>query len=195
MAQVFFKDKSKVFECNISVEGAMLSNTKARLRFEFDDDVNYIFNGKITEDGTCKVKVPAMKNTPFDTGIVTLEVISEETFFEPWSSDFNLKRSKNITVEVVEEEEEIEEKPKIRVETKIHTPYKDNISSDDKATIEEIMRSYTELSSDKKDIIKTIAESHKPSSTTKRMAKRLFKEVDDDIAKLYMYYSDMARNK
>jgi hypothetical protein len=42
-----------------------------------------------------------------------LEVIADDVYFEPWSSDFNVKTNKKVNVTV---SEQVEEKPKLRVQ-------------------------------------------------------------------------------
>lgn len=97
----FFTDKSEVFECKISLQGASYNNSKARLVLE-SDNMNFIFYGKINSEGKCTVPVNKLKNyLSEDTkGTVKLEVIAEDTFFEPWSDKFEVKTGKKVTVEV-----------------------------------------------------------------------------------------------
>lgn len=97
----FFTDKSEVFECKISLQGASYNNSKARLVLE-SDNMNFIFYGKINSEGKCTVPVNKLKNyLNEDTkGTVKLEVIAEDTFFEPWSDKFEVKTGKKVTVEV-----------------------------------------------------------------------------------------------
>jgi hypothetical protein len=42
-----------------------------------------------------------------------LEVIADDVYFEPWSSDFNVKTNKKVNVVV---SEQVEDKPKLRVQ-------------------------------------------------------------------------------
>ena len=64
--------------------------------------MNFIFYGKINSEGKCTVPVNKLKNyLSEDTkGTVKLEVIAEDTFFEPWSDKFEVKTNKKVTVEV-----------------------------------------------------------------------------------------------
>ena len=103
----FFTDKSEVFECKISLQGAKLTESKARLVLE-SDDMNFIFYGKINSDGKCTVPVRKLKNYLSEDikGKVKLEVIAEDTYFEPWSDSFEIKASKKVTVEVKSAETE-----------------------------------------------------------------------------------------
>lgn len=104
----FFTDKSEIFECKISLQGAKISESKARLVLE-SDDMNFIFYGKIGSDGKCTIPVSKLKRyISEDTkGKAKLEVIAEDTFFQPWSDSFEVKTSKKVTVEVKGSDEEI----------------------------------------------------------------------------------------
>ena len=42
-----------------------------------------------------------------------LEVIADDVYFEPWSSDFSVITNKKVTVQIAEQEEE---KPKMKVQ-------------------------------------------------------------------------------
>ncbi len=55
-----FTDKTELFECNISIEGATLKNSSARLIIE-SNDVNLLFNGKLDSSGKCQVPVKKLK--------------------------------------------------------------------------------------------------------------------------------------
>jgi len=97
----FFTDKQEVFECKISLQGASVNSSKARLVLE-SENINFIFYGKINSEGKCTIPVNKLKNyLSEDTkGTVKLEVIAEDTYFEPWSDKFEVKASKKVTVEV-----------------------------------------------------------------------------------------------
>jgi len=99
--QKFFTDKPKLFECNISVDGANLNETKARLILEFPNNRNFLFHGNIDSNGKCEVMIPALKELKEGEGNVLLEVIADSTFFESWNDKFKLETSKKIRVEVV----------------------------------------------------------------------------------------------
>ena len=55
-----FTDKTELFECNISIEGASLRNSSARLIIE-SNDVNLLFNGKLDSSGKCQVPVKKLR--------------------------------------------------------------------------------------------------------------------------------------
>jgi len=124
-----YTDKPELFKCNIDLEGASISDTKARLVIE-SKDISLLFEGEISSDGSCAIKIPKLKDYLKENkdGIMKLEVIAEDTFFSPWEDTFNLKASKKVTVEVTSSREELikESRPTISVEVakKPKTPAK-----------------------------------------------------------------------
>ena len=101
----FYTDKQEVFECKLDLEGAKLTDSRARLVLE-SSNYNLLFYGKIDENGKCEIPVKKLKSLlqETDTGKVKLEVIAEDTYFEPWKDTYNVKTSKKVTVEVVSKE-------------------------------------------------------------------------------------------
>jgi len=96
-----FTDKTELFECSIKLEGASLSNSKARLIIE-SPDVSLLFNGEIDGTGKCKIPIKKLKGLLNEEtkGNIKLEVIADDTFFTPWESPFTVQASKKLTVEV-----------------------------------------------------------------------------------------------
>ena len=96
-----YTDKQEVFECSISLEGASVNNSKARLIVE-SKDLNLLFKGKIDSNGKCVVPIKKLKNLLEDStkGKMRLEVIADDTYFTPWESDFEVETAKKVTVEV-----------------------------------------------------------------------------------------------
>lgn len=114
MAYSLYTDKQNKFSCNIEIEGTSLAKSKVRLVVE-TDEMSYMFNGLIENTGICEVNIPKTKHfLPEGTkGNMRLEVIADDVYFEPWSSDFSVKTNKKVNVVVAEQ---IEEKPKMRVQ-------------------------------------------------------------------------------
>ena len=116
-----YTDKTELFECDISLSGASLKNSKARLVVE-NDNINLLFNGTIDDSGKCKIPVKKLKGLMDENikGNVKLEVIAEDTYFIPWESEFKVKASKSITVEVKSQAKKMVEssKPKMKVKVK-----------------------------------------------------------------------------
>ena len=96
-----FTDKNELFECNISLQGASLKKSKARLVVE-TQDYSLLFKGDINSNGKCEIPIRKLKGLIDEntTGNIRLEVIAEDTFFTPWESDFEVDASKKVTVEV-----------------------------------------------------------------------------------------------
>tara|TARA_Y100000389_G_scaffold174504_1_gene184502 strand:+ start:599 stop:1162 length:564 start_codon:yes stop_codon:yes gene_type:complete len=96
-----FTDKPETFECDIKIEGASLSNSKARLVVE-TKDYSLMFNGKINSTGKCSIPIKKLKGLIDESskGDIRLEVIAEDTYFTPWESKFEIEASKKVTVEV-----------------------------------------------------------------------------------------------
>ena len=95
-----YKDKEEIFECNISVQGAKLSSSQARLVFDHEI-CNLIFYGKISKEGKCVVALKKMNFYPEkSTGRVRLEVIVDDTIFTPWEETFIVEGSKKVIVHI-----------------------------------------------------------------------------------------------
>jgi hypothetical protein len=96
-----YTDKPETFECDIKIEGASLTKSKARLVVE-TKDYSLMFNGRIDDNGKCKVPIKKLRGLIDESikGNIRLEVIAEDTYFTPWESDFEVQASKSVTVEV-----------------------------------------------------------------------------------------------
>ena len=96
-----FTDKNELFECSISLQGASLKKSKARLVVE-TPEYSLLFNGTISKSGKCEIPIRKLKGLIDEdtSGNIRLEVIAEDTFFTPWESDFEVDASKKITVEI-----------------------------------------------------------------------------------------------
>ena len=86
MSYKLYTDKKENFECKIYLEGASLTDATARLILE-NENVSLIFKGDIDKNGKCQVPIKQLK------------VIAEDTYFQPWSSDFLVETAKKIKVE------------------------------------------------------------------------------------------------
>ena len=96
-----FTDKTNLFECSISLQGASLKKSKARLVVE-TTDYSLMFNGSISSGGKCEIPIRKLKGLIDENtlGNIRLEVVAEDTLFTPWESDFAVDASKKVTVEV-----------------------------------------------------------------------------------------------
>ena len=73
---ILYKDKTKIFEADIKVEGAKLTNTKARLLLKFTNDIIALYEGTINVLGECKIEIPPIKYAD-GAGEAILEVIAD----------------------------------------------------------------------------------------------------------------------
>jgi|TARA_R110002153_G_scaffold192948_1_gene346218 hypothetical protein len=135
-----YSDKKNIFECDIQLEGASLSQAFARVIIE-GDDLNLVFNGTITNDGYCKIEMPKL-NVMEGNGNMKLEVIADDMYFNPWDSDYELKKSKSVKVEVRQPTQDVitETKAKVKVnvvneQKEVKTPIKRVVKT--KKTIKE----------------------------------------------------------
>lgn len=97
-----FRDRNENFSCDISLEGASLGNTQARLILE-TKDWNLLFEGKIDSNGKCTIPIKKLSIlNEGATGNIRLEVIADDTVFTPWEDEFKVKVSKKVAVKVHE---------------------------------------------------------------------------------------------
>jgi flagellar basal body P-ring protein FlgI len=90
--------------CDISIEGADLNETEARIIIE-SKDWTLMFKGSL-KNGKCIVPVKKLNILQEgQTGKIRLEVIAEGNLFVPWEDDFKVKVSKKVTVKVNEQKE------------------------------------------------------------------------------------------
>jgi hypothetical protein len=112
-----YSDTSKLFECDINVDGASLKDSKARLVVE-TNGYSILFNGDIDSKGKCKIPIKKLKGLIEDDskGVIRLEVIAEDTYFTPWESKFEIDYKKKVTVEVIEDFSDLKTKKKLTIE-------------------------------------------------------------------------------
>ena len=130
-----FTDKTELFECSISLQGASLKKSKARLVVE-TPDYSLLFNGTISKSGKCEIPIKKLKGLIDEdiSGNIRLEVIAEDTFFTPWESDFEVETSRKVTVEV---KSQTTKKP--IVEAKV-TVKENNISTSEKQHVINLLK-------------------------------------------------------
>tara|TARA_Y100001973_G_scaffold94151_1_gene145838 strand:+ start:263 stop:811 length:549 start_codon:yes stop_codon:yes gene_type:complete len=117
MSYKLYTDKQENFECQIYLEGTSLSKAKARLIVE-SGDLNLMFNGKIDKNGKCQVPIKKLRGLLDENtnGNIKLEVIAEDTYFQPWQSEFTVDTAKKIKVEIKEQKQpKKSDKPKMIV--------------------------------------------------------------------------------
>ncbi len=97
-------DKKENFECQLKLEGASLRDAKTRMIVE-SDNFNLMFDGTIDRSGKCVVPISRLKGLLSEgmKGTMKLEVIAEDTYFQPWESKFTVDTKQKLTVEVKEQ--------------------------------------------------------------------------------------------
>ena len=107
-------DKSEIFECNVSLEGVDIKDSKIRAILKFDDK-NLMIEGKIKSGGKGEIIFPKLKGLTEEgqKGTMELEVIADDAYFQPYEENFEVKVSKKAIVEIISRKEQ---KPKIVVE-------------------------------------------------------------------------------
>jgi len=123
-----YTDKIENFKCTVDVEGAALSETKARLVLQ-SDKLNLLYEGDIDKSGACSIPVDKLKNilSEGETGTMRLEVIAEDTFFIPWEDNFEVKTNKRVTVEVLGSTKQPIKESKIKVSVTPKKPTPDTL--------------------------------------------------------------------
>ena len=124
-----YSDKSNLFECHIQLEGCSLNDASARLIIESEQN-SLVFNGEIDKNGACLIPVKKQKGLVSENGGMKLEVIADDMYFSPWESEYELKQSKKVTVEVKTPNQDKPKlfesnKPRINVSFKNATPTKE----------------------------------------------------------------------
>jgi hypothetical protein len=101
MSYTLYTDKPTVFECRMELSGASLKQTQARLVIE-GVDRTLMFVGTVSSEGVCSIPVNKLRGLldEHSTGKMKLEVIAEDTYFQPWESEYIVENSKQLTVEV-----------------------------------------------------------------------------------------------
>jgi len=101
MIYKFYTDKAEEFVCEVKVQNASVKNAIVRLIIE-TNDVNVIFVGKV-DGNKCIIPVKKLngilnENT---TGNAKLELILEDTYFNPWNSECKIERFSKVEINEV----------------------------------------------------------------------------------------------
>jgi hypothetical protein len=113
MSYKLYTDKLNKFQCSIQVEGTSLERSQARVILETNDQMSYLFKGKIFDNGVCEFELPKLKGILSEgtIGLLKLEIIADDVHFEPWNSEFSVQADKKVNVVV--QEQQVSEKPRI----------------------------------------------------------------------------------
>ena len=117
-----FTDKNQDFECKLHLDGVSLKDTKSRIVIE-SQNVNLTFNGTIDKFGKCIIPINNLGKTLKEgkTGLMKLEVLAGDIYFQPWKSPFVVKTAKKLEVKMAnffEPEQEVEDVTDVLMEIK-----------------------------------------------------------------------------
>ena len=182
MSYKLYTDKQEIFECNIFLEGASLTQATSRIIVE-TQDLKLMFEGTIDKDGNCKVPIKKLRGlVNEDTkGTMKLEVIAEDTYFNPWESDFEVDTAKKIKVEVKQQSKPLvkSSKPKMVVKEVKHPfdPVDKVVNALHKKGV-----GVSTIYESKKEMIPMLKE-YSTKTGYKQGAKKFIKEVIQKLAK------------
>ena len=116
---ILYTDRKENFSCDIALEGAKLNESFARIILE-TSDVNYVFNGTISDSGKCEIPIRALKGLMGvqDSGKMVLEVVADDTYFRPWESGFIVDAHTKLEVKINEQSQPSKPKIQVSVNTK-----------------------------------------------------------------------------
>lgn len=119
-----YTDKPTEFECKVELSGASIANAKARVIVEASDKT-LLFSGTVGRGGKCTIPISKLRGLLPESakGTLRLEVIVDDTYFQPWESPFEVTASKKLTVEVASPQP-----VKARIKVKVADPIEQYMS-------------------------------------------------------------------
>ena len=101
---ILYTDRKENFSCDIALEGARLNEAFARIILE-TNELSYVFNGQIDGNGKCRIPIRPLKGLMEvrEMGKMVLEVVADDTYFQPWESEFVVDAHKKLAVKVNEQ--------------------------------------------------------------------------------------------
>jgi hypothetical protein len=187
---VFYKDSVDTFECDIKIDGASSSKSKARLVLEFSDRT-LLFNGKI-DKGHVSVKIPKLSEVSDESGRAILEIIAEQTYFEAWESPFDLKNKKSVSIKevIVNSDankiivENVSKSP--TVEKRVPAILKESCTDKNAKFVSESFARFNSLDERERSNVKKSLREFAPKQITKSWASTVFKDPSSQYAKYCM---------
>ncbi len=190
---VFYRDSSETFECDIKIEGTSYSKTKTRLILEFSDR-SLMFPGFISE-GHVSIEIPRLSGIQDKMGKAILEVIADSTYFEAWTSDFEIQNKQSVQVSevkignkkpsiVIESvSKEKTEKPKTKKSPNI---CKETCSDKNKKYVSETFNRFNNMKKSEKKKVMNELKTFSPNPTIQKWADVVFNDSSTKYAKLCM---------
>lgn len=176
-------DKLEDFECKLKLEGASLSKSTCRLVLE-SNEWNLLFNGEISSDGNVKIPIKKLKSILAEgtTGKLKLEVIADEdTYFTPWTDDFQLEISKKAVVENITSKNQVLSKPKASVTAQVVSNKPTNIIESFSNHLSKSGITISNIKSNQKKLHSLLESYFKLAKPTKTEAKHLITNIGECV--------------
>jgi len=178
------RNKNETFKCKISIKGAG-DNPKRQMRLILSPESSKtkIFFEGIYKNNECFIEIPPISDSFLNRGDVILEVIANNTVFQPWKDKFEILSESVIVenVELINNDQQII----IEVETNKKL-FKPNLNSKSKKEVKECLKKIKNINN-KNKLIREIKE-FKPNKQTLNWAKNIFENINSQRAKLLMYF-------
>lgn len=94
------RDDTDQFVASVTIGGSSGTEKLARLILDFGDR-KLMFDGSV-QNNTVTVEIPMLMDIETESGVATLEMIVDRTFFEAYTSEFVLVNRKSVMVDDVE---------------------------------------------------------------------------------------------
>jgi len=201
----FNRNKNQAFKRKISIRGAGKDpNVKTRLILSPTDSTTHLFFEGTYNGSECEINIPSIVDVG-NSGDVILEIIANNTVFQPWKDTFEIL-SETVMVEsvsLVDRENEIiievDTKPtkKVIKTIKIDKMFKPKVS---RKTIKEIneyitMTKKIKNKKGKVKLLKEIVTFYKPNKSILKWASNIFTDVKEPKAKIAMYCKQLVVKK
>jgi hypothetical protein len=208
----FFKDKKSSFSCDIEIEGASESKSEARIILEIDNK-NYLFYGDI-KNGVVDINIPALSFIDAKSGNAKLEIIAENTMFQPFEAEFEIKQQKTVkldeanirintkdekTVKAVIKEHRVE-KPVVKKIIKKQMiketlTFKKSCLKEDKRFALNVLNKYSKMNKMKKTVLSKMIMKFEPSLAAKKKTESIFEITKSFAAKVVAYHIEKENLK
>ncbi len=173
----FNKNKSQTFKCRVEIQGVDSPKVIPRLVLSTkNSNMKLFFEGKY-DNKSCEIVIPSIANIQ-SKGDVTLEIIANDTIFQPWQSTYEIL-SESIVVENIEL---IDNKNEISVKV-----VQESIKEDKKELIESKYYEPIRNAKNKKKLLTFIKESYVPNKKIFDWANREFNDTKSIKSKMAMY--------
>jgi len=94
-----YKNKGEIFKCHFNIDGASYKETTIRLCLEFENNINFFFNGQLRENGDCTIEIPKLKNIESNKCKVVVEAVADSMYFKVYEAEAELKNSVEVTMQ------------------------------------------------------------------------------------------------